>query len=46
MSTNHVQLHSMKLFEKVNAESNISYLEFVKMTEHAVTPTRESLKPA
>jgi len=46
MSTYRIQLHSLKLLEKLEAESTITYLQFVKMAEHALTQTRASPKSA
>jgi len=46
MSTEDLQPHSLKRIEKAHAESTGNYLQFVKLTEHALTPTRESPRSA
>lgn len=48
MSTQDVLLHSLKLIGKAHAKSTKSgnYLQFVKLTEQAPTPTRESPRSA
>jgi len=48
MSSRDVHLHSLKMVEKahaVSSESNV-YIQFVKLTEHALTPTWESPRSA
>jgi hypothetical protein len=42
-------VNSLKMIEKalaISSENNNSYIEFVKLTEHALTPTRESPRSA
>jgi len=46
MTTDRVQLHSLRLIEKANAVSASNYLKFIKMTEHALNPTLESARSA
>jgi len=46
MPTEDVQPHSLKPIEMAHVESTSKYLQFVKLTEHALTPTRKSPRSA